>query len=273
MPTEQKEQLGGNTNSPRLRLRRACFTYNNYKKEHLEHIISQFEKRNWKWVIGLEEGSSGTPHLQGYVNMTKLTEWTVLKKIMPKAHIEKCKGSERSNIKYCTKDGTYRVGGGLTVPLDRRAFLLKKYDGVQWRPWQSKVIENIEQPPDSRSVQWWWEETGNVGKSYLAKYLVLKYNAIIAEGRTSDIANQVNKWLEAHPDSFPSIVIIDLARTSLGNVNYNAIEKLKNGLIYSGKYEGGVCVLDDLHVVVFANSAPNHTQLSMDRWKVNHIFS
>lgn len=50
-----------------------------------------------------------------------------------------------------------------------------------------------------------------------------------------------------------------------GGVCYQALEALKDGIMYSGKYEGGLCVFDTLHVVVFSNEGPKDGMLSEDR--------
>jgi hypothetical protein len=54
-------------------------------------------------------------------------------------------------------------------------------------------------------------------------------------------------------------------------VNYGAIEQIKNGLLFSGKYEGGQCVFNQPHVIVFANAEPKEEQMSMDRWDIREI--
>ena len=54
-------------------------------------------------------------------------------------------------------------------------------------------------------------------------------------------------------------------------MNYGVLEKLKDGLLYSGKYEGGVCVLDNLHVICFANEAPLAGVVSSDRWDIKRL--
>ena len=64
------------------------------------------------------------------------------------------------------------------------------------------------------------------------------------------------------------IVLLDIPRSAEGYINYGVLEQLKNGLLYSGKYEGGKCLFDDVHVVVFANFMPDRSQFSEDRWNI-----
>lgn len=220
--------------------------------------------------------TTNTPHIQGYIYSANQISQSTLKEVLPRAHLLKAKGNKKQNIKYCSKEGNYvtNFSKNLLPTKTRRERLLAKYEQVTWRPWQRDLLECIDAEPDSRTVHWFWEEKGNVGKSFLARYIVLKYDAIIAEGKTADISNQMNTWLQANPDKDgPAVVVIDVPRCGMNVVNYHAIEKLKNGLLYSGKYEGGVCVFDPPHVVVFANCAPTCESLSLDRWKINHIYT
>lgn len=71
--------------------------------------------------------------------------------------------------------------------------------------------------------------------------------------------------------SWPSIIIYDIPRTQLDYVNYDALEKLKNGMAMSGKYEGGIILMPNPHVVVFANRPPDESKLSSDRWVIHEI--
>lgn len=257
---------GGNTKPP-ASLRRACFTLNNWTDEEVSHISSYFEGS--LYVIGKEVGECGTPHLQGYVEFPKMIRWTTLTKLNPRIHWEKCRGNRDQNVAYCTKDGNFVS----TFPKKRKDVLLEKYANVEWRDWQQQILDIIESEPDSRTVNWFWEPTGDFGKSFFSKYLYLKYDPLVVSGKTGDVANQLLKWLEAHEETqaFPKLAIMDVPRCSADYINYQIIEKLKDGLLYSGKYEGGICAIDDLHLFVFANVEPDYEKLSMDRWNVVRI--
>lgn len=219
------------------------------------------------WICGDEVGESGTPHLQMYFESKTQIEFTSVKEMFPRAHVEKAKGNTKQNIEYCSKEGNFKTNA--SVPLDRRKLLLAKYAEVTWRPWQQDVINIVEGEPDDRTVHWFWEPTGNAGKSFLAKFLVLKYRAIICSGKRDDVFNQVKTWLDDNPDKLgPVLVVLDCPRCAQEYVSYQAIEALKNGLLYSGKYEGGQCMFDPPHVICLANAPPDREQLSEDRWNV-----
>jgi len=249
-----------------------CWTLNNYTEEEYESMKQWCATVPQQYVIGKECGKQGTPHLQGYVYKKETLRFSALKKVCERAHWEKAKGNPKQNYEYCTKEGDYIAGGwedkSLKVQIKNR--LKSKYEGVVWKEWQKQVIEKIETVPDSRTINWVFDPVGNSGKSFLAKYLVLHHEVIIADGKKDNVFNQVLKRLNEDEKEF-KIVILDIPRSSEGYMNYGVLEQLKNGLIYSGKYEGGTCVFDDVHVFVFANFEPDKSQFSEDRWCVWEI--
>ena len=66
----------------------------------------------YKYLIyGREVGDEGTPHLQGYVQLKKITRLTGMKKLHPTAHWEVAKGTEEQNRTYCSKEGDFQEFG------------------------------------------------------------------------------------------------------------------------------------------------------------------
>lgn len=259
----QNTQNEGNTNP---RFRKVCFTLNNYSEEEFTQILRSFV--DYKYVIGKEVGEGGTPHLQGYVEFGRQLSLKQLKEINNRMHIEKTRGTRAQNLKYCRKEGDFIS----TFPVPLKERLLNEYKDVKWNNWQKSIINMIEcDVPDNRSINWFYEETGNVGKSFLCKYLYLKYDAVICSGKKDDVFNQVKNWMDCHDEESPKVIICDIPRCAYDYVNYGVLEKLKDGLIYSGKYEGGVCALENLFVFCFANEAPLSDTMSKDRWKIVKI--
>lgn len=87
---------------------RWCFTVNNpgiwrpkYYGEAMDYLVWQ-----------LEEGESGTPHVQGYVRFkTKKRLGAVKAFLCQSAHAEVARGSEKKNKEYCTKpEGRIEIG-------------------------------------------------------------------------------------------------------------------------------------------------------------------
>lgn len=67
------------------------------------------------------------------------------------------------------------------------------------------------------------------------------------------------------------MVIFDLERRQENFVSYSAMEQVKNGCFFSSKYESEIVVFNYVHVVVFANFAPDLQALSADRWNITNI--
>ncbi len=272
----------GNTNPTPVKPRRLCFTLNNWKIEELSQMYEYFDKVAKGYVMGKEIcPDTGTPHIQGYVEFIKQIRFTTLKKKMPRVHWEVTKGNRDQNITYCTKnlDG---LGYVCTWPIPKtwqEILLEEEYTDVEWHPWQQDIIDIVESKPDKRTIHWYWEGKGNVGKSFVAKYLWLKYDCIIATGKAGDVFNQVLMWMQRVNKTkkirdwkkSPKLVIVDIPRSSLGYLNYGALEQLKNGMMYSGKYEGGVVALKPPHVICFANDVPDMSEMSRDRFNCVHL--
>lgn len=256
---------GGNTKPP-VAIRRACFTLNNWTDEELSQCHKDFD--GCQYIIGKEVGEEGTPHLQGYVEFKKQIRWNTLVNLNPRIHWEKARGDRKQNIAYCSKEGDFKS----TFPKSRKEQLLEEYDDVVWRPWQQEIIDLVKTKPCSRTIHWYWETTGNKGKSFLSKYLWLKYDAIIMQGQTLNIAHQIKTWLDEHDeDVWPTIALMDIPRCTKEYINYQAIEKIKDTMIVSGKYEGGICGFKHLHAICFANEPPTFEKMSQDRWVVHEM--
>lgn len=43
--------------------------------------------------------------------------------------------------------------------------VLARYDTVEWKPWQQTIVDLVDTVPDRRTVHWYYEGFGNVGKS------------------------------------------------------------------------------------------------------------
>lgn len=113
------------------------------------------------------------------------------------------------------------------------------------REWQNSLVITLSAAPDPRHIHWIYDKKGNAGKSFLATHLQNNYGALVlCNGKTADIAHVF--------DSEP-IVIFDLSRSMEAHVNYGVMEDLKNGRIFSPKYDSCVKRFAVPHVVVFAN--------------------
>jgi len=237
------------------------FTLNNYNPED----ISMWTNKNLcpaeKFIMPEEIGSkTGTRHLQGYFELKNPRGLSGIKKELgPRYHLEVCRNREAS-IKYCQKLET-RNGQQWSKGYRKPPRVLEKL-----RPWQAEVVKIVESAPDDRSIYWFWDAKGGSGKTALARYLCVNFDAMYVGGKASDIKYAVAQWLTTHDDI--RAVIYDVSRTQESYLSYQSIEEIKNGIFFSGKYESDQVIYNPPHVIIFANFEPNLDALSLDRWKV-----
>lgn len=82
-----------------------CFTLNNYTDEEIVAI----KAIDYKYLVfGYEVGENGTPHLQGYIELTKRLRFGGVKKLFPpRVHLEARRGTAEEAADYCKKDGVF----------------------------------------------------------------------------------------------------------------------------------------------------------------------
>lgn len=258
------------TPSRNTRGRAWCITINNYTDqdiaflEKLRHIDTVTHL-----VYGLETGESGTPHIQGVIRYKNPVFFDAMKKKFPTAHIEICKNLSAS-INYCKKEGEFAEK--LPEKFDMVKMAKDPLSGKTRHDWQNEVMELCASDPDDRKIHWYWEDTGNVGKTTLAKHLVLKHDAIVLSGRAADCKYTVCSWIESNK-RFPKVIIFHYTRSNEQYVSYEAIEAIKDGMFMNSKYECKMVVYDPPTVIVMANFEPHLDAMSHDRWVIRYINS
>jgi len=116
-----------NTTTKNTRARGWVFTINNWTPTH-EEALRTLDSQYIVW--GREVGATGTPHLQGFVQLKSRYSRAKLSKQhgMGTAHLELAKGTPQQAADYCKKDGNYTERGSLQLGQGRRTDLesLKK---------------------------------------------------------------------------------------------------------------------------------------------------
>lgn len=146
-----------------------------------------------------------------------------------------------------------------------KAERLRNYDGVQWKEWQQEILNIVNSTPDKRKIHWYYETTGNVGKSFLTNYLLCDKNAFVVKGgRVQDIQYAYNH---------EPVIVLDLARTKAEQMDhlYEVMEQFKDGSFLSTKYQSVMKMFSVPHVIVFSNFYPDESKLSADRWDIHNI--
>lgn len=263
VPECSKEEDGNNvtsSSSPNP-IYKYDFVLNNYTDKEVCQVKLTLQRICKKAVFGFEIGEDcGTPHLQGYMSLIRKQRITGLAKEPGFARVSfRAVRNEPALIDYCMKDGNY-WSHGFPRPIQVIETL---------RPWQKDAEALLTASSyDDRTVYWYHEEKGKVGKSAFAKYMVVKHKALYcSSGKYADIINLV---FNSNMDTC-ECVIFDIPRHQGNNVSYAAIESIKNGLICNTKYETGTKVFNSPRVIVFSNFEPEKSNLSEDRWAITHI--
>lgn len=255
------------TTSRNTNNRRRCWgmTWNNYTEEELKQTIEYFQVNCKDYRINREIGKkTGTPHLQIAVNFKNARYWGGVKRDFPKCNIKPA-DNWCALINYCSKDAT-RVGDTIVMKNKADPFYNKTP-----LPWQQDVIDFVNnREADDRTIHWFVDTKGNRGKTSLAKHLVVnnKSTCLYVGGKAKDIKYAVANFVKKKK---LKIVIFGYPRTTEGYVSYQALEEIKDGIFFSGKYESECVVYESPHVFVFANWWPDTSTLTEDRWNVVNL--
>lgn len=258
----------GNTKIQPPQLINWFFTFNNYDVIDIETLETFFKSFCVKYAFQRETGESGTKHLQGTITLKKRARYTEFG-LNKKIHWEKPLNLAKSYL-YCVKEDSRDKG---TLPY------VMNYDYISLNeplniitdlyPWQVDALRAVSNSASPRTIFWFWENTGNTGKSSFCKYLCYHHNAVyIDEGKKSDIINVIYNIKNINSKS---IIVIDIPRDNGNNVSYKAIESIKNGVIMNTKYETGMRLFNSPHIMIFSNLPPNEEKLSSDRWYIKKI--
>ncbi len=234
-----------------------------------------------------------------------VTKWKSLIPSLARAHLENAYGSDLDSEKYCSKEGDLLCTVGkpsskasspfaqmfavqsLEEAVETDPEIALKYlfqiKGIikenHWkesltklptidtlRPWQEKVLTKLEQQTD-RQILFVVDTEGGKGKSTLAKHLMQKGRTFMTRGgKLADIAHA---WTKA-PEH--DTVIFDMARcTGPEYWPYMFMEQLKDGIVFTSKYDSATVVTSSKKIIVLCNEEPNRDKLSSDRYCVFKI--
>lgn len=193
-----------------------CFTCNNYKFSDIEAVLGC----GWSYLVaGDEMGTSGTPHIQGYMEFKSVKLFkTLQKQLGPRFHLEQRKGTSKQASEYCKKENNYHEMG----KMKKQGFRGTELDGVRSmvrsgglrQVTASCNLQQIgvakayltynEEPRDWKPhVSWFWGET-DTGKSRHARTLF--------EGTDFWSKNKGTKWWCGY-DAHENVILDDFRDT------------------------------------------------------------
>lgn len=227
--------------------------------QKFSHVLNEYCKQ---WYFQIEKGNeTNYVHYQGCASLRTKHRLSEIKNLLGRmdVHIEPAKNWS-ALVNYCQKEETRLYG-----PWSHQKPFLKTIALDRFKEWQSFFYNILIRPcTDDRTIYWIYDLKGNTGKTSFAKYMCVNHNAVyLNNGKKADIAYSLP------PD--PKIVIFDFARSIEKHINYEAIECVKNGILFSGKYESKTLMFDSPHIICLANWVPNFDSMSKDRWNIYEL--
>lgn len=232
-----------------------------------------------KWIIAKETGHGGFEHWQVRLETSNkefffLSERTVpgmdgklhkekykdgwVAKHIPQAHVEEAQDAweyERKEGKFWTSEDTDEIRSvRFGTPTEKQREIIKTA--------RSQSV---------REVDVWYDPSGNHGKTWLSIHLYELGKAMVVP-RASTTAEKLSAYVcSAYKGE--EFIILDIPRSrKISTELYEAIEEIKDGLVYDHRYSGRCRNIRGVHVIVFTNNKLDVSKLSKDRWRL-HGFS
>ena len=255
-------------NPRRNRSRGWFFTLNNYTESETVTLLDCFAADGAAYVVQEETGEAGNRHLQGYAHWKSQIAFSTVRQLNPRAHWERARSVAHA-VAYCSnpEKRTGRIWStGFSVDTRDLRVILEP----NLYQWQRDLLQELRGEPHMRKVIWYCDQQGGCGKTAFARFLIknVPHTMFVSTGSAKDIGYQILKssWS-------PETVVFNLPRSAEQGMSYSAVESLKDGIIFSGKYEGGAKIFPPPHVIIFANFLPDLTKLSQDRWDIRTLLN
>lgn len=211
-----------------------------------------------KWIIGREVGRNGYRHWQIRLVSSNhgFFEWCQIN--CPTAHVEE---ASTEQLDYERKSGDF-VSSEDTDSIRSVRF------GILREP-QKKILEEVSDQND-RQIDVYYDPVGNHGKTWLSMYLFERGRALVVP-RASTTAEKMSAFVCSAYDR-EEYIIIDIPRSrKITPELYEALEELKDGLVYDHRYSGRCRNIRGAKIIVFTNSKLDTKCLSHDRWRLHGI--
>lgn len=132
------------------------------------------------------------------------------------------------------------------------------------RGWQTEAYQSLLGQND-REVLWVWEPRGEMGKTEFGLFLAANHDAYLwTGGKSSDFS-------QAYGKSLAGWVVCNLPKGSEDFVQYQVFEMLKDGFMFSPKYDSQNLYFVPPKVLVLANFPPKRELCLQGRYKVMRI--
>lgn len=240
--------------------------------------VKVFARTHFKsWAFQLEKGDkTGYLHYQFRGSLRKKARETGIKKYLRQAELIGYPNITtvdefEDDGDYVMKEDTRIDGPWSSKDEDEQMYIPKDMrDKIEWRPWQKGLIEIMDTPANRRTINCIINESGNIGKSWMALWLHAHGKAIYIP--YFDGAKDMMRMVYGQPER--GTYFVDLPKSlshKAQNEIYAGIEMLKSGFVYEDRYKYQSKIIDPVHVFVFTNQKPDVALLSKDRWRFHYI--
>lgn len=284
------------------------FTLNNYNHHDINRVDGMFPMFAKYVIYGKDIAGSGTPHLQGYVQLTYKQRLSIMKSRLPKAHWTPADGTAEQNVTYCSKDGSVTTHGTLTTKGSKSYKILQAMRSMLEDPSKESMSDDLQAPYIHNATKLNFaimEKKRDIMKSKLRSEMQVdlrKWQRIavdlldrqspreilfVIDDTGSSGKTWLGKWLLFNRDccitrtttasavfykwTMEQYVVFDLSRDKQDTINYDSIEEMKDGIVTSTKYQVVDKFCANVKVIVFMNQKPDMTKLSEDRYAILNI--
>lgn len=247
------------------------FTTEDEWADDRDQLEAAFKDLGKHYCFQLEKApSTGRLHFQCRVSLKQKKTEIQVRKIFGGAHVETEHDWQQSTM-YTMKEDTRIQGPWMDRKTQVSTYVYTGED-LQYPllPWQQKLHDYLKKKPNRREIIWYYDPEGCSGKSYLVKYL--QYHLKARSFGWSDTKHTLHAVASATP---ASIYLFDLTRTKPKEFSaadlYASMESIKNGNVSSSMYDSPTLLFPPPHVVIFANTPPDSSKISKDRWNIQKV--
>uniref|UniRef100_A0A8A4XCL2 Replication-associated protein n=1 Tax=Chrysolophus pictus Smacoviridae sp. TaxID=2814972 RepID=A0A8A4XCL2_9VIRU len=211
-----------------------------------------------KWIIAMEEGKGGYKHYQIRLSVSNESFFDWCKDHIPWAHLEEAS----DKWEYEKKEGHYWTSWELPAV---RKLRFGEITEVQRRALKALRTQS------ERQVDVWYDKDGGSGKTWLGTHLLETGEALYIRANaynTEAICNFI-----VHNWNGQRIIVIDIPRAfdpKKATGLYETIEMIKDGPVFSLKWEGSWKNVRGTKLLVCTNTKLDMKMLSKDRWRFHY---
>ena len=164
---------------------------------------------------------------------------------------------------YVSKNAVDKAANALRSDM-ALAVMKEQFENTTLKLWQDVAMKMLEIQGD-REILFVVDELGNQGKTWLTQYITLTKEGQCFDSTNKDVAYAIC------PEK--KIFALDMTRAAEPKMSLQILESIKNGIVFSGKYESGTKIVAGAKVIVMANSFTelHEAQLSCDSFMILHL--